>query len=170
MNSADPKEVIEALLERGDAMLCIDSRHRGVQVPENHRNNSALRLVLNLGFRNPINLLDDGVEAVLVFGGVRHHCWIPYDSLWGVYNPETLEGMVWPERIPEELAGAVSKSGQPEKPGKPAKQPPAAGQGQQDVSGARKKENPFSSHPGREEQGIKEGSGCVALLPYLPHM
>ena len=103
MEKMNPQEIVNAMLAKGDTMLCIDTRHPEVQVPETHRGNCDLRLILNLGFRNPIHVLEDGVQADLLFSGALTHCWIPYESLWGVYSPQTGEGTVWPSRMPEDL-------------------------------------------------------------------
>jgi len=114
MDETHPKEVVERLLAGGDTMLCVDSRHPEVRVPDNHRGRADLRLVLNLGFRHPIHVLEEGVQADLLFAGRLHHCWVPYESLWGAYNPDTGEGMVWPDRIPAEIAARLSPGASPE--------------------------------------------------------
>jgi len=101
------KKVVEHLLTLGDTMLCLDSRHPEVRVPAAHRDKADLRLVINIGFRHPIHVLPEGVQADLLFGGLLHHCWVPYEALWGAYNPRTGEGTVWPERIPSEVKSLV---------------------------------------------------------------
>ncbi len=97
------------MLAKGDALLCIDSRRSGVQVPRDHMNKSNLRLILNLGFRHPITLLSEGIQADLLFSGVLHHCWIPYESIWGVFNPVSGEGALWVETLPDELQGLPAR-------------------------------------------------------------
>jgi stringent starvation protein B len=116
MEERHPKEVVETLLAQGDTMLCVDSRHPDVHVPDSHSGKADLRLVLNLGFRHAIQVLPEGVQADLMFGGRLHHCWIPYESLWGVYNPDTGEGSVWPDRLPGELGALVDPGSSPEGP------------------------------------------------------
>ncbi len=103
MEVRNKKDAVEELLSKGDTMLCIDSRQSEIKVPETHRGTADLRLVINLGFRHPIQTLPDGIEAELLFSGAPYLCWIPYDSLWGVYNPQTGEGYLWPGQLPEEL-------------------------------------------------------------------
>lgn len=105
MEHENHREVLEKMLGKGDVLLCIDSRRPGVQVPKNHLNQSDLRLILNLQFRHPITLLAEGIQADLVFTGVLHHCWIPYDSLWAAFDPISGEGTLWIENLPEELQG-----------------------------------------------------------------
>lgn len=111
MNKAEEKkEIVERMLAKGDTMLCIDSRHPGTQVPGIHQDKSDLRLILNLGFRHPVSVVPEGVQADLLFNGVLHHCWIPFESLWGVYDPATGEGALWPEQMPEDVLEAVGKN------------------------------------------------------------
>jgi stringent starvation protein B len=93
------------MLAKGDTMICLDSRYPDVQVPENHLGKEDLRLVLNLNFRHSITTLPEGIQAELLFGGVPHLCWVPYESLWAVYNPQTGEGYLWPGQTPVHLRG-----------------------------------------------------------------
>lgn len=95
--------VVLKLLEEGDTMLCLDARHTGVAVPPQHANNPSLRLVLNLNFPYPIEVTDEGIRANLAFGGRRFACYVPMDALWAVFNPETMQGMMWPESMPSEV-------------------------------------------------------------------
>ncbi len=96
-------------------MVCLDSRYPEVQVPENHKGKEDLRLVLNLNFRHSISTLPDGIQAELLFGGVPFLCWIPYESLWAVYNPETGEGYLWPGQTPVSLRGLMGEESGAEK-------------------------------------------------------
>lgn len=102
----DPRSkvtVVLKLLEEGDTMLCLDARHEGAVVPPEHAQNPSLRLVLNLNFPNPIDVTDEGVSANLAFGGRRFPCYIPMAALWAAFNPETMEGMMWPDHMPPEV-------------------------------------------------------------------
>jgi len=115
------KELMEKMLGNGDTMLCIDSRHKDVHVPENHRGKADLRLILNLNFRRPIEVTDDGVRAELLFGGAPFMCWIPYASVWGVYNPNKGEGYLWPAHLPREVRDLLEPGRAGTLPGKPSK-------------------------------------------------
>jgi len=97
------QQLLEQMLSKGDTMICLDSRHPGVKVPDKHQGNPDLRLVLNLNFRHSISTLPAGIQAELLFGGVPYLCWIPYESLWAVYNPQTGEGYLWPGQTPVSL-------------------------------------------------------------------
>jgi stringent starvation protein B len=111
----DKQQAVEEILSKGDAMICLDSRYPEVQVPENHKGKEDLRLVLNLNFRRSISPLPDGIQAELLFGGVPFLCWIPYESLWAVYNPETGEGYLWPGQTPVSLRDLMGDTSGAEK-------------------------------------------------------
>ena len=102
----DPRSkatIVLKLLEEGDVMLCLDARYEGVAVPREHAQNPSLRLILNLNFPSPIDVTDEGVSVNLSFGGRRFDCYVPMDALWAVFNPENMQGMMWPESMPSEV-------------------------------------------------------------------
>ncbi len=102
-NSASKEAVVLKLLEEGDTMLCLDARHEGVHVPPGHAQDPALRLILNLNFPRPIDITAEGISASLTFGGRRFACYISWDALWGAFNPQTMQGMTWPDSMPAEV-------------------------------------------------------------------
>jgi stringent starvation protein B len=107
----DPRSkatVVLKLLEEGDIMLCLDARHEGVAVPREHAQNPSLRLILNLNFPSPIDVTDEGVSVNLSFGGRRFDCYVPIDALWAVFNPESMQGMMWPESMPPEVQAELA--------------------------------------------------------------
>jgi stringent starvation protein B len=118
------QQAVEEMLSKGDTMVCLDSRYPGVQVPENHKGREDLRLVLNLNFRHDITTLPDGIQAELLFGGAPFLCWIPYESLWAVYNPQTGEGYLWPGQTPLGLRDLLAEG--PEAEGNKSAQGPTA--------------------------------------------
>ena len=95
--------VILKLLSEGDTMLCLDARHKGVRVPPQHANHHALRLILNRTFPQPIEVTAEGVSANLSFNGRRFACSIPMEALWAAFNPQTMQGMMWPDSMPAEV-------------------------------------------------------------------
>ncbi len=113
MEAVDKRELVEQILTKGDAMLCIDSRHADVQVPVNYCGKVDLRLIINLNFRRPFQMLDEGIDAELLFGGAPFRCWIPYECLWGVYNPDTADGYFWPDFMPGEILNQFMKGQDP---------------------------------------------------------
>ncbi|KMP11314.1 hypothetical protein UR09_03690 [Candidatus Nitromaritima sp. SCGC AAA799-A02] len=108
------------LLGEGDAMVCLDARHPGVDVPAMHKDNSALSLIFNLNFRRPIDILEEGIYATLAFGGRSHKCIIPFEAVWAIHEPETQKGQVWEGSFPKDLKLEVPGVGSDEK------KPPAA--------------------------------------------
>jgi len=107
----DPRSkatIVLKLLEEGDIMLCLDARHEGVAVPREHAQNPSLRLILNLNFPSPIDVTDEGVSVNLSFGGRRFDCYVPMDALWAVFNPESMQGMTWPESMPPEVQAELA--------------------------------------------------------------
>lgn len=100
----DKKTTVLQLLAEGDTMLCLDARHKGVRVPPEHAHNPALRLILNLNFPHPIDVTAEGISARLSFGGRRVACYIPLDALWAAFDPQTMQGMMWPDSMPPEVA------------------------------------------------------------------
>jgi len=95
--------VVLKLLSEGDTMLCLDARYEGVRVPPQHARNHALRLILNLNFPQPIEVTAEGVSANLSFGGRRFACYIPMQALWAAFNPQSMQGMMWPDSMPGEV-------------------------------------------------------------------
>lgn len=118
--------VVLKLLSEGDTMLCLDARHQGVQVPPQHANNHALRLILNLNFPQPIEVTAEGVSASLSFGGRRFTCYIPLAALWAAFNPETMQGMMWPDSMPDEVKADFAARQQQDVPESPAIAPAPA--------------------------------------------
>ena len=114
MNPSPPNKeaTVLQLLAKGDTMLCLDARYKGVQVPAEHASNPALRLILNLNFPHPIDVTAEGISARLSFGGRRVACYIPLDALWAAFDPQTMQGMMWPESMPPEVAADLARQQQ----------------------------------------------------------
>jgi stringent starvation protein B len=91
------------LLEEGDAMVCLDSRHPDVDVPESHKDNSSLNLVFNLNFKRPFEITKEGIFASLAFNGRPHQCSLPFSAVWSIYDPKMKNGQVWEESIPTDM-------------------------------------------------------------------
>ena len=91
------------LLGEGDALVCLDSRHPDVDVPKMHKDNPSLSLVFNLAFKRPLDIQPDGIYATLAFSGRSHHCAIPFDAVWAIYDPTLEKGQVWEESLPKDI-------------------------------------------------------------------
>jgi len=90
----------------------LDSRHQPHRGRGRRRGSHALRAVPDPGGHghadveagqpatagshraSAVKVIPEGIHADLLFSGRLHHCWIPYESIWAVYNPETGEGAV----------------------------------------------------------------------------
>ncbi len=122
----DPRSkeaVVLKLLEEGDATLCLDARYDGVEVPREHADNPSLRLVLNLNFPHPIDVDEDGISANLAFNGRRFPCYIPMGALWAAFNPQNMQGMMWPDSMPPEVQEGLTAEPE-EAPARDAKTTP----------------------------------------------
>ena len=117
MRDPQSKEaVVLQLLEEGDTTLCLDARHEGVDVPRQHAHNPSLQLILNLNFPHPIHVSAEGISANLSFGGRRHACYVPMAALWAAFNPQNMQGMMWPESMPPEVqANLAAEAKAPER-------------------------------------------------------
>lgn len=84
-------------------MLCLDATHHGVAVPRRFAMDRGLRLVLSSRMPQPIEIGLTTIESELRFGGIPHYCIIPYDALWGAFNPDSGHGMFWPASMPPDI-------------------------------------------------------------------
>jgi len=115
------------LLETGDAMVCLDARLPEVDIPQNQKSNSSLNLIFNLNFRRPIEINEDAISATLAFNGRPYKCWLPFEAIWAIYDPNMQNGQVWEESIPadmnlaDQLVSGITKKPKPEKKLKPLK-------------------------------------------------
>ncbi len=113
-NPRSKAAIVLKLLEEGDTMLCMDARYEGVIVPREHAHSPSLRLILNLNFPQPIDVTAEGISANLAFGGRRFACYIPMAALWAAFNPQTMQGMMWPDSMPPEVHAELATQQDPE--------------------------------------------------------
>ncbi len=112
MTQPGKKETLLAYLERGIAMLHLDARRKGVQVPAQHADDPHLRLNLSYRYGIPDLRVDDHeVVATLSFRGRGCQCRVPWSAIFGVTSQSTGEGQVWPEDLPSEVVSALSQEG-----------------------------------------------------------
>ena len=157
------KQLLEELLSHADTMICVDTRVEDVHVPPYHRDKADLLLILSLNFRHPIELLEEGIRATLLFAGEPFECWIPYLSLWGAYHPHTGEGYICPDTLPEEIlkvllkeknSSAALQKQQEKKKGTGAKK--AARVSLRIIPGGKSEEGEEGEEDRTEETGYKE--------------
>lgn len=96
-------DFLSLLLSEGDAMVCVDARQEGVDVPKAHKTNPSLNLVFNLSFKRPLDIAPEGIHATLAFDGRPHPCVIPFESVWAIYDPSMKNGQVWEDSLPPDL-------------------------------------------------------------------
>ena len=101
--SKNKRDLLLYLLEKGDAMVCLDARRGDVNVPTNHKGNASLSLILNLNFRKPLDILENGIYATLSFQGRFYQCVIPFEAVWAIFVPSFQEGQVWEKSIPKDV-------------------------------------------------------------------
>ena len=108
-------------------MVCLDARLPEVDVPKNQKSNSSLNLVFNLNFRRPIEINEDAISATLAFSGRPYKCWLPFEAVWAIYDPDMKNGQVWEESIPadmnlaDQVLSGITGQPKPEKKLKPLK-------------------------------------------------
>ena len=139
VNATSKEAVILKLLEEGDTMVCLDARYEGVAIPREHAHNPALRLIFNLNFPHPIDVTSEGIHANLAFGGRRHACYIPMDAVWAAFHPQTMQGMMWQESMPEEVRTELATHQQQDTTAPPAADPPQTPATPRAVAGLRQK-------------------------------
>ena len=107
MGSEAPEKmtVMLRLLDLGLVMVHLDPRRDGVKVPDHLAVDPMLRLNIAYGFNLPgLEVDEQGIYAVLSFGGQNFGCDIPWAAVFALTLPgQDQEGAVWPEDLPEEL-------------------------------------------------------------------
>jgi len=93
------------LLDEGQVMVHLDPRREDVQVPGHLAQDPVLRLNVAYGFNLPsLEVDDEGIYAVLSFGGRDFGCWLPWPSVFALTLPDhDHQGSLWPEDMPDEL-------------------------------------------------------------------
>lgn len=155
-------DVVHNLLENeGRVMLCLDATRPGVDVPRRFLHDSGLRLILNRSMPQPIHFGPQAIESELRFGGIPHYCIIPYDALWGAFNPDSGHGMFWKEAMPESVRRNYDRQQafQPitAPPARETKPAPAAKPKPKPRAGAAKEARPlFHVIEGGQEEALPE--------------
>lgn len=98
------KDVALALLERSSVHVHLDPRQDGVVVPDFYKKQA--QLVLQLGpVRIPdLRLDEDGMSCTLSFKGEPFYCVVPWASVFAMIGEGGVQGMVWPDDVPAEVA------------------------------------------------------------------
>jgi len=106
----EKRDAMLELLDRGLVMVHLDPRAEGVIVPEWFKEDPTLRLNIAYGFNLPaLDVDEEGLYAVLSFGGQNHGCTIPWPAVFAITLPqEQHDGQVWPESLPKELIETIA--------------------------------------------------------------
>lgn len=104
------KQTLLAFLQRGVAMVHLDARRPGVQVPEQFREEAHLRLNLSYRYNIPdLDISEERVQATLSFGGRHFQCVMPWDAIFGITSHASGDGQVWPEDLPVEVVQTMAE-------------------------------------------------------------
>ncbi|HTM22045.1 MAG TPA: ClpXP protease specificity-enhancing factor SspB [Kofleriaceae bacterium] len=120
--SPGKRELVERLIGDGPVLIHLDPRRDGVSVPV--RLACGPRLVLRFGYDlkpaiHDLQIGEGGLSGTLTFGGVPHHCVLPWDAVFAVVAEDTGKGMVWAEDVPAEVVAEMRDAG--DKKEEPAK-------------------------------------------------
>ncbi len=123
------RDLMLEFLDRGLVMVHIDPRVDGVVVPEYLTHDVTLRLNIAYGFNLPsLEIDEEGIYAVLSFGGVNHGCTIPWESVFALTMPDDERGgRIWPSSLPPELVEAAQATAASSEGPDDAEPTPAAG-------------------------------------------
>jgi hypothetical protein len=102
------------ILSRGALMVHLDPRRSDVKVPDRFRTEPVLRLKFAYGFNLAGFQVDDsGVGAWLTFQTERFFCWVPWEAVFALTEPESGDrGRLWVESLPEELLESLATQAQ----------------------------------------------------------
>lgn len=103
----DKKTVMQALLMEAESVFVhLDPTRDMVLVPPHLKKGPVLILEIGMNMRVPIpdlEVIDEGINATLSFGGKPYPCWIPWHSVFALVTPDK-KGMIWQEDVPDQAA------------------------------------------------------------------
>jgi hypothetical protein len=102
------EQTIKRLFEDDWLLVHVDTRAKGVMVPEHLRNLSSITFKLSKLFQGTTEIKSDQVTAQLLFGSTRQECVFPYDAVWGATSVKG-SNIVWPENAPDEILAQLEK-------------------------------------------------------------
>lgn len=122
------RQFVDELLERGPVLIHINACSDEVDIPDRLRGNPKLVLRFGYGLSPAITDLevdDEGVSGTLTFGGIPHHCMLPWPAVYAAVSESDQRGMVWPDDVPpavleqmtdDEAAAPPADANEPGKP------------------------------------------------------
>lgn len=112
MSETRNKEKIECFEEymKGDhALVHLDARKPGVELPNEHHGNPALTLKLSYFFRGETTHDNQKIESFLKFHGEYCRCILPWSAVWGITSSNG-ENQLWPQDMPKELLAQAARA------------------------------------------------------------
>jgi len=100
-------DALKELLGKGPALLHVDTRAEGVDVPEGLRESSMLRLKVSWAYAHPLSLDDDAIRQRLTFPEGSYACTVPWDAIFAVGEDGSIPSRIWPKNLPEEVKRLV---------------------------------------------------------------
>jgi stringent starvation protein B len=110
LRAEQKRQRMAALLGDGkSALLLLDARVPGVDVPKEHRRNNNLTLEYGLGatIYKPIvdlAICPEGVHGTLSFKSVNHTTFVPWGAVFAMSSKAGTDGTTWQEDIPADLS------------------------------------------------------------------
>lgn len=113
-SAPDKRRTVEQLLERGPILVHVDARRPEVSVPGRFRADPGL--VLRFGYRlspaiGDLTIDDEAIAGTLTFAGQPFRCILPWTAVYAASVEGEQRGTVWPEDVPEDLAGTTEPIG-----------------------------------------------------------
>ena len=91
-------------------MLFIDSRHKGVSVPENLKNDFQLRLNYDYSYQiADFQVFGDRVEASLSFNHRNYFCVVPFEAVYLMVSHTSQHAVLFLHSVPVEMLDYFSK-------------------------------------------------------------
>lgn len=122
----DKQAFVSDLLEEGAVLLHIDARREEASVPPSFVGDPKLVLRFGYGLTPEIFDLtvdDSGISGTLTFGGVPHHCVLPWPAIYAAVSEISQQAMVWPDDVPavvlDQMSNPAEKDEPPPEPPKP---------------------------------------------------
>jgi stringent starvation protein B len=96
------KKCLEQALQSETALVHLDSRFTGMEIPASHRGDPGLTLRLSHHFPGYLQLNEDHVVAQLSFNSIPTRCVLPWDAIWGI-TPEPGSTELFLDALPLEI-------------------------------------------------------------------
>ena len=119
----DKRETLERLLPHGPALVRLDPRRPGVDVPPGLRAGPVLALKFSPRYANPLSLDDDALRQRLNFPEGPHSCVVPWDAVVAVGPDGRAPTEIWPLDLLGEDERTEDERTEDEPPPPPAEAP-----------------------------------------------